>query len=284
MSIEIPPPSQEEWAGAKKKVTTKGGVELAYVEWGDMTAPPVILIHGYTDNSRAYSLIAPFLTGRRFMAVELRGHGDSQKVTRDINLLSFAADVSEFMDELNIAQADIVGHSMGSMTAAILAAFYSAKVNRVVLIATALQPSQATADWLLTSIENQTYPLEPDSPFLEEWTWNPHPIDPVFMQYLKQEATAVPYETWKGCLEAFQITNWSMVASQIKAPVFVMWGDQDQFFNAQDQEAVKGALPEAKFKTYENYGHSVTWEIPQVAANDIMEFLDAATAPVENVV
>ncbi|WP_431324673.1 alpha/beta fold hydrolase [Rhizobium sp. YTU87027] len=274
MTIEILPPNQDEWAGAKRKIRTRSGIELAYVEWGDVAAPAVILIHGYTDNSRAYSLVAPFLKGRRFVAIELRGHGDSQKVTRDINLLSFAADVSELMDELGIEKADIVGHSMGSMTAAVLAAFYGHKVNKVVLIATAMQLSKATADWLQTTVESQTFPLDVNGAFLNEWTWNPHPIDQNFMKYLKQEATVVPHETWKGCLVALEVTNWSLAATRIKAPVFVMWGDQDQFFNAEDQEAVKSALPDAKYKTYRNYGHSVTWEIPQVAANDIMEFLN----------
>ena len=274
-SREVLPASQSDWVRAKKKVKIESGIELAYVEWGDLSAPPVILIHGYTDNSRAFSLIAPYLKGRRFIAIELRGHGDSEKVKRDINLLSFAADLSEFMDTLSIERADLVGHSMGSMTAALFAALYGHRVNKVVLIATALQPGPTVADWLVETIENQTYPLDVNSEFLEEWTWNPHPIDPVFMKYLKQEASQVPYETWHGCLVAFRVTNWSMAAQNIKAPVFVMWGDKDQFFNAADQEDVKEVLPHAKHKAYVDYGHSVTWEIPEAAAKDIMGFLES---------
>ncbi|KQU92777.1 hypothetical protein ASD12_25910 [Mesorhizobium sp. Root102] len=257
-SSEILPPSQDDWVQAKKKVTIQSGIELAYVEWGDLSAPP------------------PYLKSRRFITIDLRGHGDSEKVKRDINLLSFAADLGEFMDKLGIEKADLVGHSMGSMTAVIFAALYGHKVNKVVLLATALQPGSAVADWLVETIEKQTYPLDVNDKFLEEWTWNPHPINPIIMRYLKQEASEVPYETWLGCLVAFRVTNWSMVAQNIKAPVFVMWGDKDQFFNAEDQEDVKKVLPEAKYKTYVDYGHSVIWESPEMAAKDIMEFLSGS--------
>lgn len=272
---EVLPPCQDDWVGAKEKVTLESGIELAYVEWGDVNAPTVILIHGYTDNSRAYSLIAPHLKGRRFIAVDLRGHGDSTQVRRDINFLSFASDLCEFMDRLGIEKADFVGHSMGSMTAAIFAALYARRISKVVLIATALQPGPAVSDWLLKTIENQTYPLDVTGKFLEDWTWNPHPVDQAFMNYLKKEASRVAYETWHECLVAFRVTNWSMLAQDIKAPVFVMWGDKDQFFNAADQEEVRKVLPDAKYRTYVDYGHSVTWEIPELAAKDIMEFLNS---------
>lgn len=191
-SREVLPPSQDDWVQAKEKVTLESGIELAYVEWGDMNAPAVILIHGYTDNSRSYSLIAPYFKGRRFIAIELRGHGDSTKVRRDINFLSFASDLCEFMDKLGIEKSDFVGHSMGSMTAAIFAALYAYKVNKVVLIATALQPGPAVTDWLVETIENQAYPLDANSKFLEDWTWNPHPIDPALMKHLKQESVTSP--------------------------------------------------------------------------------------------
>lgn len=55
-----------------------------------------------------------------------------------------------------------------------------------------------------------------------------------------------------------------------------MWGDKDQFFNAADQDDVRQALPAAKYKTYVDYGHSVTWEIPEVSARDIMHFLNSS--------
>lgn len=64
-AAELPIPSQADWAGAKKSVKLANGLSLAYVEMGDPDGKPTLLIHGYTDNSRSWSLMAPYLKGRR---------------------------------------------------------------------------------------------------------------------------------------------------------------------------------------------------------------------------
>ncbi|PID65305.1 MAG: hypothetical protein CR977_01335 [Gammaproteobacteria bacterium] len=70
-------PSQKEWVSAKSSVTVADGLQLRYVEMGSASGKPILLIHGYTDNSRNWSLLAPFLAEHRVIAVDLRGHGNS---------------------------------------------------------------------------------------------------------------------------------------------------------------------------------------------------------------
>lgn len=272
----IIPPNQDKWTASKKFVTTRDGIQLAYVEWGKIGHNPVILIHGYTDSSRAWSLIAPYLNDRHFIAVDLRGHGNSEKTKDGFNLTSFAKDMCELLDALGIEKADFIGHSLGSMTSAAFAIYHANRVNRVILVSTAVQPPGPMTDWLAQSIASATFPLDADGKFLEEWSWNPHPVDPVFLKHLRREEAATPYETWKGCLDALEITNWAQAARHIKSPTFVLWGDQDQLFGETEQQAVMAALPKAKFKTYKGYGHSMTWEIPDIVAGDIMMFLDGS--------
>ncbi len=50
-------------SAAKKSVELPNGVTLAYAEMGDSEGKPLLLIHGYTDNSRSWSLVAPYLKG-----------------------------------------------------------------------------------------------------------------------------------------------------------------------------------------------------------------------------
>src|SRR5687768_10686397 len=58
---------QSAWPAMKKTVKLASGVTLAYVELGDPHGPPVLLLHGYTDSSRTWSLVAPFLGKYRLL-------------------------------------------------------------------------------------------------------------------------------------------------------------------------------------------------------------------------
>ena len=56
------------------------GVRLRYAEAGDPAAPPVILLHGYTDSWFSWSRVLPPLAARhRVYALDQRGHGDSDR-------------------------------------------------------------------------------------------------------------------------------------------------------------------------------------------------------------
>ena len=74
-----------------KRFTTWDGLQLVYREWGEETAtapdPPVVLHHGFVANAEAYWVatgVVEALTdaGRRVIAPDARGHGDSEKPPR----------------------------------------------------------------------------------------------------------------------------------------------------------------------------------------------------------
>ena len=121
-ATEIPIPTQAEWADAKKTVKLANGITLAYVEMGTSDGPPMLLIHGYTDNSRSWSLLAPYLKAHRMLAIDLRGHGKSDAPQCCYDYADFANDAALFLDAMGIAKADVIGHSLGSMAAQLLAA------------------------------------------------------------------------------------------------------------------------------------------------------------------
>jgi len=68
-------PSQENWANSKQFIQMPNGSRLAYVAMGNPQGQATLLIHGYTDNSRSWSLLAPYLKDRQLIAIDLRGHG-----------------------------------------------------------------------------------------------------------------------------------------------------------------------------------------------------------------
>jgi pimeloyl-ACP methyl ester carboxylesterase len=113
------------------------GIKLHYQEFGDESAPKIILIHGYTASVYVWKTTAPLLAeaGFHVLAVDLVGFGYSAKPSWfDYTIGSQARIVSRFMDRLGIGQAVIVGSSYGGAVAATLALDYPARVEKLVLV------------------------------------------------------------------------------------------------------------------------------------------------------
>lgn len=274
-------PDQAGWNDARQLIATPDGQDIAYVELGEdpetASGVPVMLIHGYTDNSRSWSLLAPALREalpkRRILALDLRGHGYSAKPACCYGIDSLAGDVGGLMAALNIEQADLVGHSLGSMTAAYLAATRPEKVRRVVLVSSATRLPAESAAWLWENVPALPDPIDPDSAFMRDWYANPTPVTEDFLSRERAESAALPREVWMGVLQSLSATDWSPLAPRITAPVAILWGDQDGLFGAQSQDELRRALPQARHQTFEGLGHNLFWEQPQRAAETISTFL-----------
>ena len=103
-----------------------GAVEIAYLDEGE--GDPILLVHGFAS-SKAVNWVYPTWVselkknGRRVVALDNRGHGDSAKLydTEQYHIGSMASDVSALMDHLGIARADLMGYSLGARMTAWLA-------------------------------------------------------------------------------------------------------------------------------------------------------------------
>lgn len=274
-------PDQAGWNAARQTVALGGEQVAGYVELGadpdKATGTPVILLHGYTDNSRSWSLMAPSLAealpARRILAIDLRGHGASSAPDCCYAPDSLARDIGLAMDALGIGRADLVGHSLGSLTAAYLAATRPDRVGRLVLVSTTTRmPAEPTA-WLWQNVPGLPPQIDPDSPFMLDWFSNPNPVPAAFLDRERQEGAAVEKQVWMGVLEGLTAWDWSLLAPRITAPVTVMWGDQDALFGPQSQDWVKAALPEADWRSYAGLGHNFFWEERERVAADLAAIL-----------
>lgn len=269
----VPVPSQEDWAGAKQRAPSGTGVELAYVRMGAEEGRPIVLIHGYSDNSRSWSLVAPRLADRPLYAVDLRGHGKSDAPACCYGPDTMAADIAGLMETLGIERADVVGHSYGAITAGILAATRPEKVDRLVLIGGGLSIPAGPGSWLWDNIRPLEAPIDPAGQFVTDWYWNPTPVDPDFLEREKAEAIAMPMHVWQGVLEALAMLDWAPLAPAVEAPTLILWGDQDGLFDAASQERLQAAVPEARLEIFAGLGHNLNWEDPEKVAAAIRDFL-----------
>jgi pimeloyl-ACP methyl ester carboxylesterase len=115
-----------------------GDVEIAYLDEGE--GEPIVLVHGFASTKEVNWVQPSWLTtltraGRRVIALDNRGHGQSSKLydPADYHSTTMAEDVRALLDHLGIARADVMGYSMGARITAFLAANHPVRVRSAIL-------------------------------------------------------------------------------------------------------------------------------------------------------
>ncbi|HWE99912.1 MAG TPA: alpha/beta hydrolase [Caulobacteraceae bacterium] len=119
-------------------------LRLHYVDWGNPTAPPLILVHGGRDHCRNWDWVAREL--RRdwhVIAPDLRGHGDSApSPSGDYSMSAFVYDLAQLIHGQRLAPVRIIAHSLGGSIALRYAGVYPGTVEKLIAIE-GLGPSPA---------------------------------------------------------------------------------------------------------------------------------------------
>ncbi|MEI8153195.1 MAG: alpha/beta hydrolase, partial [Hyphomicrobiales bacterium] len=120
-------------ASIKSHFAKINGVRLHYLAAGE--GDPVILLHGYAQNSHMWRpLVAELAKTRMVIAPDLRGFGQSAKPDGGYDKKAMAQDIHALAASLGIKRAGIAGHDIGLMVAYAYAAQYPAEVDRIALM------------------------------------------------------------------------------------------------------------------------------------------------------
>lgn len=268
---------QAGWNTAKKVVQLPNGLRLTYVEAGNPSGEPLLLLHGYTDSSRSWSLLVPHLSKYRLLIPDQRGHGGTDAPECCYGLSQFAFDAKLFLDALGVERAAVAGHSLGSMVAITMAAEYPERVRNVTLIgSTALVPVKR-GDWLYDNALALKSPLDPESQFGKDWhpANQPTPVDPAFADAVNDELLRIPVHVWHSVMRELTSTPVGRHAADVKAPVLILSGGKDPLFPAEHHRSLLSAFPNAEEHVFPDLGHNPNWEKPADVAARIDAFLTA---------
>jgi pimeloyl-ACP methyl ester carboxylesterase len=109
---------------------------LHYIDWGNPSAPPLILVHGGFDHARSWDWTARALArDYHVIAPDLRGHGDSGwSADGSYMMANFVYDLAQLVDMLGRSPVTIVGHSLGGAISLRYAGLYPETVQKIVAL------------------------------------------------------------------------------------------------------------------------------------------------------
>jgi pimeloyl-ACP methyl ester carboxylesterase len=178
---------------------------------------PVVLVHGaYMTTGLMEFLLSGLATTRQVIAVDLQGHGRTADVDRPLQYEQMADDVAALMEHLDIAQADIVGYSMGGSIALQVAMHHPERVRKLVAASGQYRLDGLYSEVIAGIATNSTPELMMGTPWYEAYAAvAPNPEDfPTLVEKLKR-------------LDAEEFAWDEQQIEAIAAPTLLIWGDAD---------------------------------------------------------
>ena len=249
------------------------GVRLPYVEHGDPSGIPVVLLHGMSDSLRSFETVLPYLSESvHAYAITQRGHGDADRPQVGYRPQDTAADVAAFMDAVGIERAVVAGSSWGSHTARRFAVEHPDRTQGLVLMASFFDFDAPGVDELGAVIEQLADPV--DRAFVREFQESclARAIDPAYLEAIVDDSCKLPARVWRAVMNGLLEGEVPTALGPIAAPTLVLWGDRDVFCPRAHQDALLAAIPGSRLIAYGGCGHALHWEQPERAAADIAGF------------
>lgn len=268
------------------------GLRIRVCEWGSGT--PVLILHGYLEQGAAWSDVAKHLPDHRVIAPDHRGHGLSEHIGPGgwYHFYDYLPDVIALIDELG-GPIHLVGHSMGSTIACLVAATCPERVDRLVLIEGVGPPNMAStaltrpARFVESALDPpQHRPLASVAAAAERMRrFNPtlsterayELADRITMPNPSATDGSVIW-TWDPLHRgrnptAFDAAVFGTFLAQITAPTTVIWGEQSLFLKNERAERQALLAKLERVASIPRAAHLVHHDAPQALASEIRRAL-----------
>lgn len=250
----------------------------------DVARPSVVFLHGAQHDHSVWGLQSRYLAHHGFnvLAVDLPGHHRSTG-TPLATIAALADWVVALLNAAGIAQAALVGHSMGSLIALDAAARHPQRVSRLALVGTAypMKVSDALIDAaaerepdaiaMVNAWSHSTLAAKPSAPGPGFWTWGGN------LRLMERVARRNPAKVFlTDFLACNGYDQGLQAAASIRVPVLAVLGRRDQMTPPRASKALLAALREAGAPVTEcmvDSGHAIMSEQPDALLDALVPFL-----------
>ena len=271
------------------KITTKDGTTLFYKDWG--TGPTVVFSHGWPLSADAWDAQMLFLgqRGYRVVAHDRRGHGRSEQTWTGNDYDTFADDLAELLEKLDLKDVTLVGHSMGGGEVARYIGRHGNKRVKKAVIIGGIPPVMLKSDKNpgglpmsvfdgiragLVADRSQFY-KDISLPFYGYNKPDAKVSQGVRDSYWRQGMQSSIVATYE-CVKAFSETDFTEDLKKIEVPTLIIHGDADQIVPIDDSAYLSSKIVKnATLKVIPGAPHGLcTTNADQINA-ELLAFLKA---------
>ncbi len=247
-------------------------VDLAFTDYGNGQAPPLLIAHGLFGSGRNWGAVAKRLSADRLVrAVDMRNHGESPQ-TETHRYEDLADDLAASIGE----GWDVLGHSMGGKAAMMLALTHPGKVRRLIVADIAPVSYSHTQTHLIDAMK--ALDLDPlESRKDADRALSEHVETREVRAFLLQSLN-VREKRWALNLEALeremkQIVGWPEVGATFDGPALFLSGAKSGYLDEKGKTAARRLFPKARFAAIPGAGHWLHAEKPREVESAVRTFL-----------
>jgi pimeloyl-ACP methyl ester carboxylesterase len=253
------------------KFTTLDGARIHYVNYGKGDEA-LVLIHGWTcnvDNWR--DQIPEFAKRNRVIAIDLPGHGQSDKPQITYSMELFARAVEAVMRDAKVKRAVLVGHSMGTPVARQFYRKYPAQTLAIVIVDGALRPfgDKAMMDRFIEGFRGPNYKDAVSQMFAGMMGPN---LPAEAQERIKASFLNTPQHVLVSAMEGMADTSiWG--EDKINVPVLAVMA-KNPFYPPNMEQLYRGIAPNLEYQMWDGVGHFIMMEKPKEFNAVVLAFLD----------
>jgi pimeloyl-ACP methyl ester carboxylesterase len=278
-----------------RHTTYLDGHQIVYVTAGDPSAPPLMLVHGWTCHKLVWRHVLAALSDRYYLiAPDLLGHGESDAPPDgDYSIRAQAQRIVSLADQLGLARFALMGHSMGGLISLYIGALLApARLTHLIDVG-GIVSGRATPR--LIWVNGALILLPVIFPSFLEWQRraverNPRLGKLIFGTWFA-DMDALPYEAWaedrhyagrpdarlarwRAGLATLN-TNISAHLDKISAPTLIIFGAHDGAVSVREGALAAARIPNSRFLLFERCGHFPMIEQPERFLAAVNAFLSA---------
>jgi pimeloyl-ACP methyl ester carboxylesterase len=252
------------------------GIRLRYESWGVGTTH-VVFIHGLGSCAEDWFMQLPaFAADYHCIAIDLRGHGLSDKPVGEYSVALFATDIALLLASLGLAPAHIVGLSLGGMVAQQLGIAHPYVVRSLTLLNTLPGVWPPTPHFVSIGLKRlaagRDASLEATARTVARSLF-PDRGDKMLRDMVEQRLRANDPAAYRRATTAVALFRPGHALRKITCPVLIVAGDSDHVVPADYQARLRAGIPHARYETVRGGGHACNINYPDQVNAAILAFL-----------